>query len=77
MVEGFKLPVVYFATKLTENFKFEFYAPWELYSSAKVDAHYLLTSMRNLCNEKRNPLLNKEEIERRKKILKLTLKIPL
>lgn len=77
MVEGLNLPIVYFATKLTDDFKFEFFSPWNLYSSAKVDAAYLLTSMRDLCNKRRNPLLNQEEFEKRKKLLKLILKIPI
>lgn len=76
IIEGFKLPVVYFSTKLTEDFKFEFFAPWELYSSSKMDISYVLSSMRNLCNERRNPLLNKTEVDKRKRTLKVILKIP-
>ena len=76
MVEGFKLPIVYLATKLTHKLEFEFFAPWELYSSSKIDAKYLLSSMRDLCNKTRNPLLNRGEVERRKRILKLILRIP-
>lgn len=76
IIEGFKLPVVYLATKLTEDFKFEFFAPWDLYSSSKMDIGYVFSSMRNLCNERRNPLLNKAEVEKRKRMLKVILKIP-
>ena len=74
--EGFNLPIVYFATKLIETDKFEFFAPWEFYSSKTVDANYLLVSLRNYCNEKRNLLLDQAKIEKRKEMLKILLKIP-
>lgn len=77
MMEGFPLPIVYLATKLTEDGKFEFFAPWEFYSSSKVDATYLLNSIRDLYSKKRNPLLDKKEVEKRKEILKVLLKIPI
>ncbi|MCK4647927.1 hypothetical protein KAT51_00245 [bacterium] len=76
IIDGFELPIVYYATKLTEEFKFEFFAPWEFYSSQRVEVENLLSSLRDQCNEKRNPLLNMEEIERRRKLLKVILKIP-
>jgi len=76
IVEGFNLPIVYFATKLIETDKFEFFAPWEFYSSKTVDANYLLVSLRNYCNEKRNLLLDQAKVEKRKKMLKILLKIP-
>jgi len=77
MVEGFSLPITYIATKLTENLKYEFFAPWELYSSSQTNIDYVFRSMRNLCSELRNPLLNKAEVEKRKKILKVVLRIPI
>jgi len=77
IVEGFRLPLIYFATKMTRDMKFEFFHPLELYSSAKVSADQLLKSMRNISGKIRNPLLNEDEIENRKKTMKLILKIPL
>jgi len=77
MVEGFRLPLVYLATKLTDEGRFEFFAPWEFYSSSKVDTRYLITCLRDLCDKKRNPLLDKKEVEKRKEILKVLLKIPI
>jgi hypothetical protein len=77
IIEGFNLPIVYFATKLIGKDKFEFFAPWESYSSTAREANYLLSSLRNCCNKKRNQLLAREEIERRKKMLKVILKIPM
>jgi hypothetical protein len=76
IIEGFNLPIVYFATKLVGKDKFDFFAPWELYSSRSVEVGALLTSLKNCCDEKRNPLFNKEEVERRKNMLKIVLKIP-
>jgi len=76
IIEGFNLPIVYFATKLIGIDRFEFFAPWEFYSSKSVEADYLLLSLRNCCNKRRNPLLDKGEIERRKKMLKVILNIP-
>lgn len=76
IVEGFDLPIVYIATKLTKDMKFEFFYPLELYSSAKVDANHLLRSLRNQSLKTRNPLLREDEIEKRKKTMKLILKIP-
>jgi len=77
IIEGLNLPVVYFATRLTEQDRFEFFAPWSFYSSMSMDANYLLTNLRKCCDEKRNPLLYKEEVEKRKKMLKVLLKIPI
>jgi len=76
VIQGFELPVVYFATKLTEECTFEFFSPQELYSSTRVDAEILLRHMRNFCDKKRNPLLDKDEIEKRRRMLKTVLKIP-
>jgi hypothetical protein len=76
IIEGLNLPIVYLATKLVEKDKFEFFAPWKFYSSMNIEANYLLESLRKSCSEKRNPLLYREEVERRKKMLKVILKIP-
>lgn len=77
IIEGCHLPIVYFATRLAEQDKFEFFAPWSFYSSIPRDTNYLLTNLRKCCDEKRNPLLGKEEVEKRKKMLKVLLKIPI
>jgi hypothetical protein len=61
IIEGFNLQIVYFATKFIEN-KFEFFAPFEAYSSYKAEVNEMLSSLRDYCNKKRNPLLEKEEI---------------
>jgi len=74
IIEGFNLPIVYLATKLIGTDRFELFAPWRL--SGSVETDYLLSSLKDCCNKKRNPLLNKEEIERRKKMLKIKLNIP-
>jgi hypothetical protein len=77
IVEGFKLPIVYVATKLIGTDSFEFFAPSPLYSSTIHEAEFLLAAMRDRCLEKRNPLLDRDEIERRKRMLKVILKIPM
>ena len=76
IVEGFKLPVVYLATKLIGTDRFEFFAPSQFYSSTIHEAEFLLAAMRDRCLAKRNPLLDRDEIERRKRMLKVLLKIP-
>ena len=76
IVEGFKLPIVYLATKLIGTDRFEFFAPSLFYSSAIHEAEFLLAAMRDQCLAKRNPLLDRDEIERRKIMLKVILKIP-
>jgi hypothetical protein len=77
IIEGLRLPVVYLATKITKKFEFEFFYPLELYSSAKLKANQLITSLRSLCDRTRNPLLSDDEIEKRKKTMKLILRIPI
>lgn len=77
VIEGFELPVVYFATKLIDGCTFEFFSPQQLYSSARVEAETFLGHMRYFCDKKRNPLLDKEEIEKRRRMLKTVLKIPI
>ena len=76
MVEGFNLPIVYFATKMVGEGRFEFFAPWKLYSSAGIEPGHLLRLLRDDCEKKRNPLLGKENVEKARKMLKLMLKIP-
>jgi hypothetical protein len=73
VIEGFNLPIVYLATKLEED-RFEFFAP--LYSSSKFEPDYLLRYLENLCRNKQNPLISKKEIQRRREVLKIILKIP-
>ena len=77
IVEGFKLPIVYVATKLIGTDSFEFFAPSPFYSSTIHEAEFLLSAMLDRCLEKRNPLLDRDEIERRKRMLKVILKIPM
>jgi hypothetical protein len=75
-IEGLNLSVVYIATKLIEHDKFEFFAPSSLYSSTPRDASFLLSSLEKLCTEKRNPLLESEDVKRRRNVLKINLRIP-
>lgn len=76
LIEGLKLPLVYFATKLRGESTFEFFAPVELYDSQARDVQYFLTWLRNCCRDERNSLLEKEEVEKRRKLLKVMLRIP-
>jgi hypothetical protein len=76
IVDGFGLPVIYCATKLVGKDAFEFFAPSHHYSSQPVAPEYFMASLRECCAEKRNPLLDRDEIERRKRLLKVILKIP-
>jgi len=77
IIEGFNIPIVYLATRITNNKEFEFYYPLKLFSSLKVNARDLVGNLNELCTSKRNPLLDKNEVEKRKKTMKLILKIPM
>ena len=74
IVEGLNLPIVYFATKIENRDKFEFFTPW--YSSIQYEADYIIRTLEKSCKEKKNPLLYKSEIKNRRKVLKTILKIP-
>ncbi|MEM0171809.1 MAG: hypothetical protein QXJ62_02190 [Nitrososphaeria archaeon] len=74
LVEGLNLPLVYFATKFFENREFEFFSPFS--SSYHYEADSVLTSLLEYCKKKRNSLLYKEEVKRRRDVLKVILKIP-
>lgn len=82
VINGFKLPLVYVATKINENGEFRFFCPVELINWNKAD--YFLSYLLNLCTDKRNPLLfeamplgpNPNEIRKRRNTLKVVLKVP-
>jgi len=82
VVNGFKLPIVYVATKINEDEEFRFFYPVELINWNKAD--YFLSYLLNLCMERRNPLLfevmssglNFNEIRKRRNTLKVVLKVP-
>lgn len=76
IMDGFHLPVVYFATKLVDGNKFEFFAPWKFYSSTGIEPNHFLKLLKEDCEKKRNPLLSKEDVEKARKMLKIMLKIP-
>jgi hypothetical protein len=76
IVDGFRLPILYLATKVTKDFQFEFFAPWAHYSSAKYDASDVLSLLKRECEKNRNPLLYTEEIKKRRNTLKIILGIP-
>ena len=76
IMKGFDLPFVYFATKIYENMKFEFFSPPQFYSSQKLDIASVLGRMKEVCNEAKNPLLENEEVRKRKRVLKTILRIP-
>ena len=76
IVEGLDLPIVYFATKLSENNRFEFFAPSNYYSSTMVEPSFLLKRMKDECEKKKNPLLKNQRVLNARKTLKIILKIP-
>lgn len=77
LVEGFKLPMVYFATRITEKGSFEFSAPWQWYSSMDVGPYKMVDEIKNSCMKMRNPLLKEDEVIKRRNVLKVLLKIPI
>ncbi|RLG69531.1 MAG: hypothetical protein DRO11_07625 [Methanobacteriota archaeon] len=76
IMKGFNLPFVYFATKIGEDMKFEFFSPRQFYSSQKLDIVSVLGRMKEKCKEARNPLLENDEVRKRKSVLKTILRIP-
>ena len=76
IMKGFDLPFVYFATKIYEDMKFEFFSPRQFYSSQRIDIENVLERMKEKCKEVRNPLLENEEVRKRKRVLKTILRIP-
>ena len=77
IMKGFDLPFIYFATKLHDGMKFEFFFPTEFYSSQKLDIENVIRRMKEKCKEKKNPLLENDEVRKRKGVLKTILKVPL
>lgn len=71
-IEKLKLPVVYLATKLSQD-KFKIFKPWDIDSSN--DMEYIIKSLKGLFENERNPLPQSETKEYRDAI-KVTLGIP-
>lgn len=84
VVEKLKLPVVYFATKLTEQDQFAFFQPWQSQKMLPLpDGSYVAECLRNINTErnrsyhaKMNPLLQDEKVIRMRKAVKSVLRIP-
>jgi len=74
LVEGFNLPIVYIATKIFENGTFEYFYPFS--TSFKYSATDLLSNLEKSCINRKNPLLLNDEVQRRRNVLKVLLKIP-
>jgi hypothetical protein len=84
VIEKLKLPVVYFATKLTAQSQFAFFQPWRSEKTlALLDGTYVAECLRNINTErngsyraKMNPLLEDEKVKRMRKAVKSVLRIP-
>jgi len=76
IAEGLDLPIVYFATKLSGESGFEFFAPSRYYSSTVVGPNSFLERMKDECEGRGNPLLRNQEVLKARKTLKVILKIP-
>ena len=74
LINGLNLPITYIATKIFEDNTFELFAPHSISFRYKVDS--FLIYLEKSTKEKRNPLFYKEEVKRRRKVLKIILKIP-
>jgi len=86
ILDGFSLPIVYFACQISKNSKLKCYVPGT-YSEEGEDVSYLLSWMRNLCLQNRNPMLFPDklpahrrelsnEVRRRRRVIKTVLGIP-
>ena len=76
IMKGFSLPFVYFATKMHEDMKFESFHPSKFYSSQKLDIVSVLERLKEVCKEAKNPLLENDDVKKRKRVLKTILRIP-
>jgi hypothetical protein len=84
VIEKLRLPIVYFATKLTEHDRFEFFEPWRWTRTVPLpDVAYVADCLRNINIERRgsyrakmNPLLEDEKVTRMRKAVKSVLRIP-
>lgn len=81
LIEKLKLPIIYFATALTEQSQFGFFHPWRMEKT--FDANYVAGCIQQINNErngsyrpKMNPLLQDQQVLGLRKALKATLKIP-
>lgn len=74
LIEGLKLPVTYFATKVLDNGLLKCLSPVNMDTPNELD--YVIGWVRNCCNDCRNPLLGSEVIKRRRSTLKAMLRIP-
>ena len=77
IVEGFRLPITYFATRIIKDSKFEMYSPWEWSSSVDISTYQMIGYIKNESMKKKNPRLWEEEIQKRRKLLKVLLRIPI
>jgi hypothetical protein len=73
VIEGLSLPMVFFATKISDE-KFRLYSPWDL--EDYKDIGYIAHSIRYSFKERYNPILTKSEVMHRRKAIKTALKIP-
>ncbi len=74
VIESYKLPITYFATMLKADNKLQAFAPLE--SSMDSDIDHIISWMRNVCDNNRNPSLSSEAIRKRRNVIKVMLKIP-
>lgn len=72
VIEKLKLPVVYFATKIIED-DFKIYKPLDI---EHYDISSVIQYLRKLCDSKRNPTLEDNEVRMRRSALKIALRIP-
>jgi len=71
-IERLNLPIVYFATTALSNDALRLYWPLDI----KCDIGYAIRYLKNLCDGKRNPVLDDNVVKKRRKALKVSLGIP-
>jgi hypothetical protein len=71
VIDRLKLPAVYLATTILDG-EFKIYKPFGI---DKYDMRSLASWLKNLCDSKRNPAMDRE-VEVRRKSLKVALRIP-
>jgi len=72
VIEKLRLPLAYIATSVF-NGKFKLFQPWHI---EECDVDYVASSIRGLCDSKRNPAIERQDVTRMRSALKISLGIP-
>ena len=73
VIDLLELPLVYFSTIIKPDNKFDILVPSEINNTS---LEYAIRYLRNLCDDTRNPSINKKTIIERRRVLKVIINLP-